>query len=68
MMMRCVYFPYSGKFLLVQNFTELPVSPWEEIFVVLNSCRDQRRPEIFCYTYIFYCSSSTSRSMFRVIC
>ena len=28
--------PYSGKFSLVQNFAELPPSPSEENFVVLN--------------------------------
>ena len=28
--------PYGGKFSLVQNFTELPPSPSEENFVVLN--------------------------------
>ena len=28
--------PYSGKFSLVQNFVELPPSPSEEKFVVLN--------------------------------
>jgi hypothetical protein len=35
---------YSGKFLLVQNFTELHISPSEEIFMVLifvpSPCRD----------------------------
>ena len=28
------HMPYSGIFLLVQNFADLPTSPPEEIFVV----------------------------------
>ena len=31
-----LYTIYSGKFSLVQNFTEWPLRPSEEIFVVLN--------------------------------
>ena len=34
--------PYSGKFLLVQNFAELVMSPLEEIFVVLIFVRSLR--------------------------
>ena len=30
------HIPYSRKFLLVQNFMELPPRPSEEIFMVLN--------------------------------
>ena len=42
----CRAVPYSGKISLVQNFAELPPSPSEENFVVLNFALVRPHPSI----------------------
>ena len=63
-----IQIPYSGKFSLVQNFADLPITRPEEIFVVLNFASSLNRHHTTCVNVKFRSSYFRDIRLIRENC